>query len=64
MDSVDLVAAFNLLLEQMEHQPDDLHEMHLKLQQLLNELRATGMPLPGDIVELERRLSADVEGDI
>ena len=62
MNSVELVAAINLLSEQMEHRPDDLHEIHLKLQQLLNELRATGMPLPGDIVELERRLAADVEG--
>ena len=58
MNSVELVAAINLLSEQMEHRPDDLHEIHLKLQQLLNELRATGMPLPGEMDRQGRPLSA------
>ncbi len=62
MDATKLIAAVNLLVEQMDHKADDLHEVHLKLREHLDQLRAMGMPLPGDLVELERRLTADVEG--
>ena len=62
MESNALIAAINLLVEQMDHEPDDLHEVHLKLREHLDQLRATGMRLPDDLVELERRLTADVEG--
>ncbi len=62
MDRTELLAAINLLARQMDEEPDDLHEVHLRLLELLGELRATGMPLPQDLVELERRLTADVEG--
>ncbi len=61
MDTTELVAAINLLAQQMEHEPDDLHEAHMKLREMLNELRATGMPLPDDLVELEHRLEVEVE---
>jgi len=61
MDTTELVAAINLLAQQMEHEPDDLHEVHMKLREMLNELRATGMPLPDDLVELEHRLEVEVE---
>jgi hypothetical protein len=46
----------------MEGEPDDLHEVHLRLLEILSEIKATGMPLPDDLVELEKRLTADVEG--
>ena len=62
MDARELIAAINLLVEQMDHEADDLHEIHLKLREHLDRLRATGMPLPEDLVELERRLTEDVEG--
>ena len=62
MDVNALIAAINLLVEQMVHEADDLHEVHLKLREHLDQLKATGMPLPEDLVELERRLTADVEG--
>ncbi len=62
MEANALIAAINLLVEQMDHEADDLHEVHLKLREHLDQLRATGMPLPDDLVELERRLTADVEG--
>lgn len=60
--SVDLTAAINVLVEEMESEPDDLHEVHLKLQELLRQFRATGMPLPDDLVRLEQQLQANVEG--
>ncbi len=62
MDRTDLIAAINMLVAQMESRPDDLHEVHIKLRETLGQLRATGMPLPDDLVEFERRLEIDVEG--
>ncbi len=62
MDRTDLIAAINTLVAQMESRPDDLHEVHIKLRETLGQLRATGMPLPDDLVELERRLEIDVDG--
>lgn len=49
-------AQIALLLEEMVNQPEDAHEMHEQLREKLGELRALGMPLPQDLVDLERRL--------
>ena len=40
----------------MVNQPEDEHEVHEQLREKLNELRALGMPLPDDLVALEKRL--------
>jgi len=55
-------AQIALLLEDMVNQPEDAHEVHESLREKLNELRALGMPLPDDLVELERRLDAGLFG--
>lgn len=60
--SVDLTAAISVLMDEMESEPDDLHEVHLKLHELLRQFRATGMPLPDDLVRLEQQLKTTVEG--
>ena len=62
MDTNELRAAISLLLTEMEEQPEDMHEAHLKLQELLDQLRATGAELPQDLVDLERRMATEVEG--
>ena len=62
MDSQELLAAINMALTDMEEQPEDMREVHLKLLELLDQLRATGAELPSDLVDLERRLAEDVEG--
>jgi len=49
-------AQISLLLEGMINQPEDEHEIHEQLREKLNELRAMGMPLPADLVALEKRL--------
>jgi hypothetical protein len=54
----ELEAAVALLIEEMEGDQGDPHEIYLRLRQLLDQLRATGMPLPGDLVKLEKDLSA------
>lgn len=51
-----LKARMSLLLEQMIHQPEDMHELQETLREELAELRATGLPVPLDLVELEQRL--------
>ncbi|MAN79984.1 MAG: hypothetical protein CMM77_12920 [Rhodospirillaceae bacterium] len=62
MESQELIAAINMALTEMEEQPEDLHEVHLRLLELLNQLRATGANLPSDLVELEKQLAEHVEG--
>ena len=62
----DLKAELSLLINQMEDQPEDPHELYLQIREKLNELRAYGMPLPDDLVaferELERRFAAERRG--
>lgn len=55
-----LLAEINLLLTEMETQPEDAHELQLTLHEKLSELRATGMPVPDDLAELEKRLEAEL----
>ncbi|PIW27617.1 MAG: hypothetical protein COW30_10000 [Rhodospirillales bacterium CG15_BIG_FIL_POST_REV_8_21_14_020_66_15] len=62
MDTNELLAAINMAISEMDERPEDMHEVHMRLIELLDQLRATGADLPTDLVELERRLSEDVEG--
>jgi hypothetical protein len=57
-----LKAEISLLVTQMENQPDDKHELYLQLREKLNEMRVTGMPLPEDLLQLERTLEAEFKG--
>ena len=52
----ELKAQIGLLLGEMNEQPQDLHELYLQIHQELNQLRATGMALPADLLALEQRL--------
>ena len=52
----ELKARIALLLEEMVNQPEDEHEVLEQLRERLNELRAMGMPLPDDLVALEKQL--------
>ncbi|MEI8180449.1 hypothetical protein [Aestuariivirga sp.] len=54
-----LKAQIGMLLGEMNDQPEDLHELYLQVHQELNQMRATGMDLPADLVELEQRLLAE-----
>ncbi|QEX19417.1 hypothetical protein FRZ44_47300 [Hypericibacter terrae] len=47
------------LLEQMENQPEDKHELYLQLHEKLNEWRSTGQPIPKDLLDLEAELEAE-----
>ena len=53
----EIKARISLLLEEMVNQPEDEHEVLEQLRERLNELRAMGMPLPDDLVTLEKQLA-------
>ncbi len=61
----DVQAELGLLLTQMENeaQPADRHEIYLVIKRKLNELKAYGLPLPEDLVELERSLEQEFEAE-
>lgn len=57
----EIQARIGLLLQEMVNQPEDEHEVQEQLREKLSELRALGLPLPDDLVELEKRLDAGFE---
>jgi len=61
----DIQAELGLLLTQLENErrPDDRHEIYLVIMRKLNELKAYGMPLPQDLVDLERSLERGFEAE-
>jgi hypothetical protein len=59
----DLKAELALLINQMENQPEDRHELYLQIREKLNEMRVFGMPLPQDLVEFERDLEAQFKAE-
>ncbi len=52
----EIKAQISLLLEAMVNQPEDEHEFLEQVREKLSEMRAMGMPLPDDLLELEKQL--------
>jgi len=46
-------AEIGILMTRMQNEPQDRHELYLQLMEKLNEIKAFGMPLPQDLVDLE-----------
>ncbi|MCA8868744.1 MAG: hypothetical protein KDA67_08850 [Rhodobacteraceae bacterium] len=61
MSFENLKAGIALLLDQMNETPEDAHEIQESLREKLSELRSLGLPLPEDLVKLERQLEQDLE---
>ena len=60
----NLKAEIGLLMDALkDHQAHDKHELYLEIMQKLNELKAYGMPLPADLVELEHRLEREFDAE-
>ncbi|MGE0630318.1 MAG: hypothetical protein AB7O43_21190 [Hyphomicrobiaceae bacterium] len=57
----DIEAEIGILLSKLTDHPQDKHELSMQLAAKLNELRAFGMPLPQDLVELEAALEQEFE---
>ncbi len=52
-------AEIGILMTRMQNEPEDRHELYLQLMEKLNEIRAYGMPLPQDLVDLEKALEEE-----
>jgi len=60
----ELEAQIGVLIEQMENQPEGVHEIRLLIHEKLEEMKAFGLPLPEDLVRLERKLEAEFRLDL
>jgi len=56
MDKQDLKVLASELIQQFESGELERHEIHERLRQTLDGMRAFGMPLPDDLVALEQEL--------
>lgn len=63
MEEREFEAALALLIEEMEGEQGDSHEIYLRLRQMLSSMSAMGMPLPEDLVRMEREMSAEFEAE-
>lgn len=59
----EVKAELGILLTRMQNEPEDRHELYLQLMEKLNELKAFGMPLPEDLVAMEKALEAEFAAD-
>lgn len=64
MDLDDIKAELGILMTRMQNEPSDRHELYLMVMEKLNEMRAYGMPLPEDLVQLEAALEAEFAQDL
>ena len=63
MDREELQAALSLLLDEMEGEIEDTHEVYLRLTMLLNRMRALNMPIPEDLAAMEADMSREFAGE-
>lgn len=59
MDAEELEAAVNELVTELEGELGDRHEVFLRIKQMLDQMRAMGMPIPDDLAALEQGLDAE-----
>ncbi len=59
----DLDAEITYLMEQLEGEPGDIHEIYFRLRQALSTLRAEGLPVPENLAKLEKELDARFTDD-
>ncbi|WP_420960318.1 hypothetical protein [Brucella sp. IR073] len=57
----DIKAEIALLFQEMVNQPEGAAEIREAIREKLNALKASGMPLPDDLVELEKQLGKDFD---
>jgi len=62
MDLSDLEAEIAILINRMENEPEDRFELFMQLRERLNEMRAFGMPVPEDLLVLERAFDKEFAG--
>ena len=55
----NLKAEIATLFQQVNNQPEDVHQLVEEIREKLNTLRAEGMPIPEDLLALEKQLTED-----
>jgi len=60
MDEQEVEAALSLLIKEIEGGEADLGDIYTRLTQVLNGMRAFGMPPPDDLVRLEKELAEEL----
>jgi len=63
MDTQDLEVMATELLQGFQSGAMERHEVHERLRQTLDQMRAFGMPLPQDLVLLEEELAHEFEDE-
>ena len=58
-----LISEIEMLLSEIETQPQDKWQLHEAIREKLQELKSFGMPLPADLIELEAQLDKELSGD-
>ena len=64
MDLEEFEAAMSLLVDEMEGEQGDRHEIFMRIQQMLSTMRAEGLPVPEDLVRLEEELGAEFQAEL
>lgn len=59
----DLDAEISYLMEQLEGEPGDVHEVFFRLKQILDTFRAEGLPVPENLARMEAALDARFRKD-
>ena len=59
----DLNTEISYLMEKMEGEIGDSHEIFFRLKQILDTMRAEGMPVPENLARLEAELDARFKAD-
>ncbi len=62
-ETVDYNADLALLVEEMQKQPEDVHEIQIRLRQKISMMRAEGLPIPEDFLRLESSLDEALSVD-
>ena len=60
MERDEIDAELSLLMDEMEGDYGDRHEIYMRLIGVLDSMRAFGLPVPDDLVEMERNLAAEL----
>ncbi len=63
MDRQSIEVALSLLVDEMEGDQGDRHEILMRLRQTLNTMRAENLPVPGDLADMEAALAAEFEAE-
>ena len=58
-----VMAEISLLLTEMENQPEDRHELWMQLVEKIAEIRAMGMPVPEDLLKMEKDLEREFSSE-